>query len=194
LPTGNFQSIPEYRSDKPKSQPRSGDYPKIQLFCMDWTAVHPQSSQELAGKEYLMQDQVLFPLHEDLAPDPTRTEPSVWIRRLYILGEPNIDSLIREVPFERGLNIIRTEERGESEEHVVAHSVGKTMLMRLIRYTLGERNYASEESQAELAKQLPNGLVVAHWQVNGEDWLVLPGFPWTDRLALRKGCRASYTP
>ena len=141
-----------------------------------------------------MQDQVLFPLHEDLAPDPTRTEPSVWIRRLYILGEPNIDSLIREVPFERGLNIIRTEERGESEEHVVAHSVGKTMLMRLIRYTLGERNYASEESQAELAKQLPNGLVVAHWQVNGEDWLVLPGFPWTDRLALRKGCRASYTP
>jgi hypothetical protein len=56
-----------------------------------------------------MQSQVLFPLHEDLIPDPTRSEPSVWIRRLYILDEPNVHSLIREVPFERGLNIIRTE-------------------------------------------------------------------------------------
>lgn len=119
-----------------------------------------------------MQSQVLFPLHEDLTPDPARTEPSVWIRRLYILGESNIDSLIREVPFERGLNIIRTEERGDLEENVVAHSVGKTLLIRLIRYTLGEPNYASDESQAELAKLLPNGLVVAHWRVNGEDWLI----------------------
>jgi len=119
-----------------------------------------------------MQSQVLFPLHEDLTPDPNRIEPSVWIRRLYILGEPNVHSLIREVPFERGLNIIRTEERGDLEENVVAHSVGKTLLMRLIRYTLGEPNYASEESRAELAKLLPNGLVVAHWRVNGEDWLV----------------------
>jgi hypothetical protein len=119
-----------------------------------------------------MQNQVLFPLHEDLTPDPTRSEPSVWIHRLYILDEPNVSSLIREVPFQRGLNIIRTEERGDLEENVVAHSVGKTMLMRLIRYTLGEPNYASEESQAELAKQLPNGLVVAHWRVKGEDWLV----------------------
>jgi hypothetical protein len=119
-----------------------------------------------------MQSQVLFPLHEDLTPDPARTEPSVWLRRLYILGETNVDSLIREVPFERGLNIIRTEERGDLEENVVAHSVGKTLLVRLIRYTLGEPNYASEESQAELAKLLPNGLVVAHWRVDGEDWLV----------------------
>jgi hypothetical protein len=119
-----------------------------------------------------MQDQVLFPVHEDLTPDPNRIEPSVWIRRLYILGEPNIDSLIREVPFERGLNIIRTEERGDLEENVVAHSVGKTLLMRLIRYTLGEPNYASDESQAELAKLLPNGTVVAHWRADGEDWLV----------------------
>jgi hypothetical protein len=85
-----------------------------------------------------MQSQVLFPLHEDLTPDPARTEPSVWICRLYILGEPNIDSLIREVRFERGLNIIRTEERGDLKESVVAHSVGKTLLMRLIRHTLGE--------------------------------------------------------
>ncbi|MBL8872772.1 MAG: hypothetical protein JNK90_23535 [Planctomycetaceae bacterium] len=119
-----------------------------------------------------MEDYALFPLHEDLTPDPNRIEPSVWIRRLYILGDPNTDSLIREIPFERGLNIIRTEERGDLEENVVAHSVGKTLLMRLIRYTLGEPNYASEESQAELAKLLPNGLVVAHWRVDGEDWLV----------------------
>lgn len=119
-----------------------------------------------------MQSQVLFPLHEDLTPDPTRNEPGVWIRRLCILSSPNLDALIREVPFECGLNFIRTEERGDLEENVVAHSVGKTLLMRLIRYTLGEPNYASGESQAELAKLLPNGLVVAHWRVNGEDWLV----------------------
>jgi hypothetical protein len=30
---------------------------------------------------------VLFPLHEDLTPDRARTEPSVWIRRLHILGD-----------------------------------------------------------------------------------------------------------
>jgi hypothetical protein len=71
-----------------------------------------------------MQNQVLFPLHEDLTPDTTRTEPSVWIRRLYFLSEANVDSLIREVPFERGLNVIRTEERGDLEEDVVARASG----------------------------------------------------------------------
>ncbi len=34
----------------------------------------------------------MFPLHEDLTPDPARTEPSVWIRRLYILGESNVEA------------------------------------------------------------------------------------------------------
>jgi hypothetical protein len=55
-----------------------------------------------------MQSQVLFPLHEDLTPDPARTEPSVWLRRLYILSEANVDSLIREIPFGRGVNMKRT--------------------------------------------------------------------------------------
>ena len=34
-----------------------------------------------------MQEHVLFPVHEDLTPDPARTEPSVWIRRFSILSD-----------------------------------------------------------------------------------------------------------
>ncbi|QDS93877.1 hypothetical protein FF011L_26530 [Roseimaritima multifibrata] len=119
-----------------------------------------------------MQDPVLFPLHEDLIPNANRTEPLVWIRELVILHDPNPSNWIRKVPFECGLNIIRTEERSDLEEDVVAHSVGKTLLMRLIRYTAGEANYAAEESQAELAKVVPSGVVVAHWRVDGDDWIV----------------------
>lgn len=119
-----------------------------------------------------MQSPVLFPLHEDLVPDTTRTEPLVWIQRLVLLREPSVDAVIRDVTFECGLNIIRTEERTDVEELVVAHSVGKTLLMRLIRYTAGEPNYASEEAQNELEKVLPAAIVVAHWRVNGEDWII----------------------
>jgi len=119
-----------------------------------------------------MQDPDLFPLHEDLVPDPTRTEPAVWIERLVILREPSVNAVIRQVPFECGMNIIRTEERTDLEEDVVAHSVGKTLLMRLIRYSLGEPNYASNESQDDLANALPDALIVAHWHVAGEDWIV----------------------
>jgi hypothetical protein len=35
-----------------------------------------------------MPSRVLFRMHEDLTPDPTRFEPSVWIRRSYILSDP----------------------------------------------------------------------------------------------------------
>lgn len=119
-----------------------------------------------------MPNPALFPLHEDLVPDANRTEPLVWICRLVILRQPSLDTIIRNVPFECGMNIIRTEERTDVEEHVVAHSVGKTLLVRLIRYTAGETNYAFEEAQAELAKVLPDAVVVAHWRVDYEDWII----------------------
>jgi hypothetical protein len=81
-----------------------------------------------------MPEQTYFPLHEDLTPEPNRIEPIVWIRHLFILGEQNVQSVVCEVLFERGRNIIRTEERGDPEEHGVARIFGKALLLRWTCY------------------------------------------------------------
>ncbi len=121
-----------------------------------------------------MSSQGLFQLtHDSFVPVTDRLEPLLWIQEMVLLQKPNVNEVIRTVPFHRGLNVIRTEERLPGESKVVAHSVGKTLLMRLIRYTLGEDNYADSESQSDLAQSLPEAHVVAHWRVNSNDWIVI---------------------
>lgn len=109
----------------------------------------------------------------ELMPDGSRTEPVVWVRRLVILeSEKAADCAIRDIPFRRGLNLIRTAEHPAGESRPVGHSVGKTLLTRLIRYCMGESYFATEPVRKRIAAKLPEGLVLAEVRVAGVDWVV----------------------
>jgi len=58
---------------------------------------------------------------------------------------------------------------------VAGHSVGKTLLMRMIRYTLGETHFGTEETQQDLSntRGLETAIVIAHWTVSGADWIAV---------------------
>lgn len=123
-----------------------------------------------------MQMPTLFPLErEPLKPSTDRREPTLWLQRLVILSAQDSKTIIRNIRFRRGLNIIRTQQMATQGGPVAGHSVGKTLLMRLIRYTLGETTFGSEETQQSIAaaKGLESAVVVAHWTVAGTDWIVI---------------------
>ena len=121
-----------------------------------------------------MRSKTLFPLDEPLAPSAGRPEPLLWLRRLVILRDlDSLDAPIRDIPFRRGLNIVQARQRGPGESKVVGHSVGKTLLMRLIRYSLGEQHFAVEPVRNRIARILGAAHVVAHWRVQATDWIVI---------------------
>jgi len=123
-----------------------------------------------------MPTSTLFPLdREPLKPATNRREPVLWLRRLIMLSAFDSSAIIRNILFRRGLNIIKTRQMKTQGGPVAGHSVGKTLLMRLIRYTLGEPHFGTEESQQNLANTegLETACVVAHWTVSGTDWIVV---------------------
>lgn len=121
-----------------------------------------------------MPQKTLFSLDDPIPPDPNRPAPVLWLRRLVILSKPDTDpsSIIRNLEFRRGLNVIKTELPSPTDRRVAGHSVGKTLLMRLIRYAIGEDTFAHEDTRAAIAEKLPSLHLVAHWSIDGEDWVV----------------------
>ncbi|QEG00159.1 Chromosome partition protein Smc [Stieleria maiorica] len=123
-----------------------------------------------------MPTSTLFPLdRETLKPAKNRREPDLMLRRVVILSILDSKAVIRNIPFRRGLNIIKTKQMKAQGGPVAGHSVGKTLLMRMIRYTLGEPYFGTEETQHNLASTpgLEAAHVVAHWTVAGNDWAVV---------------------
>lgn len=123
-----------------------------------------------------MPNSTLFPIdREPLKPSADRLEPVVWLRRIVLLSRLDSGAMIREIPFRKGLNIIHTRQMQAQGGGVAGHSVGKTLLMRMIRYTLGEASFGTEDTQLRLSsrKGLESAIVVAHWVVGGKDWIVI---------------------
>jgi len=116
----------------------------------------------------------LFPSEHTPKPAPAadRAEPVLWLRHLVILSDLRSDSPIRDISFRRGLNIIQARQRKPGETHVVGHSVGKTLLTRLIRYTLGEQHFALPHVRTKIASELGSAFVLAHWRLNSRDWII----------------------
>ncbi len=115
----------------------------------------------------------LFPLSQPIEPAADRPEPAMWIRRLMIVESLAPDGrVIRDITFRLGLNVIRTAERKADETRPVGHSVGKTLLLRLIRYCLGESFFSIRTVRNAIAETLPGAYVLAEICVNGEWWAV----------------------
>ena len=136
-----------------------------------------------------MQNSTLFPLEEEpIEPATNRCKPVLWLKRLVILSALDSKNIIRDIEFRRGLNIIQTHQMETEGGPVAGHSVGKTLLMRLIRYTLGESHFGTEETEKEIATALETAHVVGHWSVDDTDWVVvrpMQDAPATDSFAAR---------
>lgn len=120
-----------------------------------------------------MPSPTLFPLDRPLVLAVDRPAPVLWLRRLVIVSALDAPMPIREISFRRGLNIIQTRQRTAGETHIVGHSVGKTLLMRLIRYTLGEQHFAVSNVRSRIAGLFPTAQVITHWKVLEQDWIVV---------------------
>src|SRR4051812_43161829 len=91
-----------------------------------------------------------------ITPAADRTEPRVWVRRLVVVAERSPSGeVIRDVRFRSGLNVIRVANRPTGDDRIIAHSIGKTLLTRLLRYCLGEHHFASEERTAVISAKFP---------------------------------------
>ncbi len=115
-----------------------------------------------------------FPDEElPIQPVGGRTGPPLWVRHLVIVAERKLDTrIIRDVTFRPGLNVIRVADRPPGEATPVGHSVGKTLLARLIRYCLGERFFASTAVIDRIKTAFPRAYVLAEVVVAGQAWVV----------------------
>ncbi len=115
----------------------------------------------------------LFPDTDVPLVPAARTEPELWVRRLVVVAERKPRApVVRDVVLRTGLNIVRAQERPAGETRPIGHSVGKTLLARLVRYCLGEGAFASPEVAARIAGKLPAAYVLAEVLVSGKPWVV----------------------
>jgi hypothetical protein len=111
------------------------------------------------------------PFH--ITPASDRTEPRVWVRRLVVVAERSpAGEVIREVRFRRGLNVVRVEDRPPGDGRIIAHSVGKTLLTRLIRYCLGEQHFALQDRTEVISTKFPTAYALAEIFAHGRSWVV----------------------
>src|SRR5262249_54935107 len=79
---------------------------------------------------------------------------------------------IRNIEFRRGLNVINTKVTQDTESTAFGHNVGKTLLVRMIRYALGDEQYASQRIRGRIRERISEGTVIAIVRVKGSTWCV----------------------
>ncbi len=114
--------------------------------------------------------------NNDLLSNAVRHEPWVWLRRLVIVenGNPKTKP-IRDIAFNRGLNIVWAQEPDDDDASVEisGHSAGKTSLCRLIRYLLGEKQFATKNNTRLIGKAFYEGYVGGEIIVGTKQWAVI---------------------
>lgn len=106
----------------------------------------------------------------NVAPEPGRTQPTLWVRRIAIVREPG--QFVRDIHLRSGLNIVWSPDSGTAGEPM-GHGGGKTTFCRLLRYCLGEDSFAPEGQRRAIRAQFPAGSVGAEILLNGVPWAVV---------------------
>lgn len=122
-----------------------------------------------------------------------RPEPLLWVRRVVLAAEMSPSpALLRDpIEFRPGLNIVRVAPRPEGETRRIGNSVGKTLLTRLIRYSLGEAHFAPAATVDAIKKLRPGACVLAEVRVGGVTWTTcrpLKDAPQAASFAVRTEC------
>lgn len=109
-----------------------------------------------------------------------RTAPRLWIERLSIFSEPDIDHCVRSILFRRGINIVWAREPDDESAyagvHAAGHGVGKTSLCLLLRYCLGDSTKSIDELREEVLGEYPQGGVGVIVHVGSEVFAVFRFF------------------
>ena len=100
-----------------------------------------------------------------------RQEPALWIERvvLYSSDYPTW-TILQDYSFRRGVNVIWGESTAAAADAAKGHSVGKTTLVRLIRYALGEETYATEEDEKQIQYEFKRGYIGMTVHVGSDVW------------------------
>lgn len=118
----------------------------------------------------------LFPREElKLVPEPGRTAPRFWVRRMVIWSEPG--EVLRAITFRPGLNIVWSPDPGETDMDaagvgVIGHGSGKTTFCRLLRYCLGEETFAPDSQRERIANKFSEGYVGLDVVLDGVTWVI----------------------
>ncbi len=102
-----------------------------------------------------------------VAPPAGAREPRLWIRRVVIWERPG-DTPLQDIALRPGLNIVWT-----PDDSGIGHGGGKTLLCRLLRYCLGEDQFAPDEQRDSIGTALPEAWVGAEIVLDGKSWAVL---------------------
>lgn len=105
-----------------------------------------------------------------LTPEPGRSGPKLWVRRVVIWREPN--DVLRDIALRPGLNIIWSPDSQEPDSPI-GHGGGKTTFCRLFRFCLGEDTFAPDGLRHRIGEVFPKGWVGAEVVLDGEVWTVL---------------------
>ncbi len=113
-----------------------------------------------------------------VTPADDTSQPRFWFRRLVIYAEPW--SVVRKIDLRPGLNIIwspdpaEPDSRGERKGATApGHGAGKTLVCRLLRYCVGEANFAPEVQRTKIARSFREGRVGAELVIDGMPWAVV---------------------
>ncbi len=113
----------------------------------------------------------LFP---ETTASSTPKEPPLWFRRLVILSTIAPEPVeVRNIEFQRGLNLICTREPAQGSGEALGHDVGKTLLTRLLRYVVGESKFAEDRTRKAIQRAFPDSWVAAEVTVGGKEWSIL---------------------
>ena len=113
--------------------------------------------------------------HYTLVPQPSKSEPFLWIKELRFYGD-GFSDLRRTIKLRRGMNILwstSTSTEAQGQNKAAGHAAGKTLFCRLLRYILGEPTFANERTTQEIQNRFINGVVAAEVRLDGVTWLIV---------------------
>lgn len=113
--------------------------------------------------------------HYTLVPQPSKSEPFLWIKELRFYGD-GFSDLRRAIKLRQGMNILwstSTLPEAQGQNKASGHAAGKTLFCRLLRYILGEPTFANERTTQEIQNRFINGVVAAEVRLDGVTWLIV---------------------
>jgi hypothetical protein len=126
-----------------------------------------------------MQREMYSPPVLQVKPKESSREPRLWFRRFVLWPEPGAQP-IQDRAFGPGLNIIwspdpvdRSAQDGDEPPAGPGHGAGKTLVCRLLRYCLGEPQFASDVLRTKISSAFKDGRVGVEVIVDGKSWAVV---------------------
>ncbi|HBO3044339.1 TPA: chromosome partitioning protein ParA [Pseudomonas aeruginosa] len=122
-------------------------------------------------------------------PTTSHARPRLWVETLWLLDSLTAQQPLREIPLQRGLNLIVSPPGTGS----AGHGVGKTAFCQLLRFVLDDPLWSDGSTlRDELlqSRELKEGAVAARVHVGGEVWIVLK--PWRHQKLYRASRTADW--